>query len=97
MNISIWPPLIGIWVLGMLVAAVVVRTRSIRFWVTTAVDLAGFAAFSVALLAGVAALGERSQELLGVPSDWVVFAFCLVALRGLLILKTWHGRSMPRA
>jgi len=80
----------------MLVAAVLTRTRSIRFWVTAAVDLAVFAACCIGLLTGVAALAERSQELLGVPADWVIFAFCLVGLRGLLILKTWHGRSMPR-
>ena len=88
MSNSLWAPLVGIWVLGMLIAAVIVRTLNLRFWMTIAIDLAVCAVASIATLAGIATLAERSQDLLGVPSVWVFFAFCLAFLRVLLILKS---------
>ena len=97
MNSTFWGPFFGIWLLGMFIAAIVVRTRSIRYWLTTAVDLAVFSGVSIAVLAGMATLAERSQELLGVPTDWVNIAWCLVCLRGLMILKNWHERGKARA
>ena len=54
MNSTIWGPLFGIWLLGMFIAALVLRTRSIRYWLTTAVDLAVFSGVSIAVLAGMA-------------------------------------------
>lgn len=97
MTNSLWVPLVGIWVMGMLIAAVVVRTLNLRFWMTTAIDLAVCAVISIATLAGIAALAERSQDLLGVPSNWVILAFCLAFLRVLLILKSLHERGKIRS
>lgn len=96
MSNSLWAPLVGIWVLGMLIAAVIVRTLNLRFWMTIAIDLAVCAVASIATLAGIATLAERSQDLLGVPSVWVFFAFCLAFLRVLLILKSLHERGKIR-
>ena len=93
MSNSLWAPLVGIWVLGMLIAAVIVRTLNLRFWMTIAIDLAVCAVASIATLAGIATLAERSQDLLGVPSVGVFFAFCLAFLRVLLILKSLHERG----
>ena len=97
MNSTIWAPLVGIWLFGMFVAAIVVRTRSIRYWLTTAVDLAVFAGLCIAVVAGMTTISERSQELFGVPTAWVHLAWCLVCLRGLLILKNWHEHGKARA
>lgn len=90
MNSSMWVPLGGIWLVGMLLVALVARSRSIRFRLSAAVDIAAFACVSIAVIAGMAVLSERSPELLGIPSTWMSLGWCLVCLRGLVILKGWH-------
>ena len=93
MNSNMWAPLFGIWLLGMLMAAIIARTRSIRFWLTTAVDLAVFSFLITAALAGMATLSDRSEELLGISTDWINIAWSLVCFLGLMSLKSWHDRG----
>ena len=93
MNSTIWGPLVGIWLFGMFVAAIVVRTRSIRYWLTTAVDQAVFSFLITAALAGMATLSDRSEELLGISTDWINIAWALVCFRGLMSLKSWHDQD----
>lgn len=93
MTNSLWVPIVGMWCIYMIMGMMVMRTRDVVRWLSLCADAAVFALLAIAVVVGMAIIGEGSEKLLGVPKDWAWGLWISVCIRCMVILKGRHEKG----